>query len=88
MINDAQNEVNLLLEKAQSDRIRRIESAKTESREILKKRMENVKDTTKYEEIIKQARDETDLLRNKIKDRIPEVAEQITDFILKLGKEG
>ena len=47
MVTDAKNEVNLILEKAQSDRIKRIENAKTEVREILKKRMENAKDTSK-----------------------------------------
>ena len=85
MINDAQKEVKILLEKAHSDRIRRIENAKTESREILKKKMEEAKDTSKYEIIVKKAEDEADLLRNKIKNNIPKVAKQMTDFILKLG---
>lgn len=87
MVTDAKNEVNLILEKAQSDRIKRIENAKTEVREILKKRMENAKDTSKYQILITQAEDEAELLRSNIIENIPKVAKQITDFILKLGKE-
>lgn len=83
---DVETESALVIEKAQSDRIRRLEHAKTEAREILKKKVEEAKDTSNYINLIKDSEKSSEKLLEKVRPKIPEVTELVSDYILEIGK--
>jgi len=86
IVKDAETEVALVIEKAQSDRIRRLEYAKTEAREILKKKVEEAKDTSNYMKLIEDSEKSSEKLLDKVRPKIPKVAELVSDYILEIGK--
>ncbi len=83
---DAETESALVIEKAQSDRIRRLEHAKTEAREILKKKVEEAKDTSNYMKLIEDSEKSSEKLLDKVRPKIPEVTELVANHILEIGK--
>lgn len=85
IVKDAATESAMVIEKAQSARIRRLEHAKTEAREILKKKVEEAKDTSNYNKLIENAKKSSEKLFDKIRPKIPEVAELVSDHILEIG---
>lgn len=86
IVKDAETESALVIEKAQSERIRRLEQAKTEARELLKKKVEEAKDTSKYIKLVENAEKNSEKLFDKVRPKIPEVAELLSDYILEIGK--
>ncbi|MHA1465622.1 MAG: hypothetical protein ACTSQ2_11070 [Candidatus Heimdallarchaeaceae archaeon] len=48
--------------------------------------MEEAKDTSHYKKLIENAEKNSDKLLDKIRPKIPEVAELVSDHILKIGK--
>ncbi|MHA1201053.1 MAG: hypothetical protein ACTSQ4_00855 [Candidatus Heimdallarchaeaceae archaeon] len=82
---DAETESALVIEKAQSDRIRRLEHAKTEAREILKKKVEEAKDTSNYIKLIKDSEKSSEILLEKIRPKINEAADLVANHILEIG---
>lgn len=87
-IQDAKTEASKLLEKVQSDRIRRLENAKHEAREILKTKIEEARTSHDYDTLVERAEGECSKIREKTKERIPKVSKQVASFILEIGKEG
>ncbi|MBY9001137.1 MAG: hypothetical protein KGD64_09500 [Candidatus Heimdallarchaeota archaeon] len=87
IVKEAETESSIVMEKAQSERIRRLEQAKTEAREILKKKVEEAKDTSCYKDLIENAEKSSEKLSKDVRSKMPEVAEKISDFILKIGRE-
>ncbi len=86
IVKEAEIESALVIEKAQSERIRRLEHAKTEAREILKKKVEEAKDTSDYKKLIENANKNSEKLFDEVKPKIPEVAELVANHILEIGK--
>ncbi len=86
IVKDAETESALVTEKAQSDRIRRLEHAKTDARELLKKKVEEAKDTSTYLILIENAEKKSEKLFDEIRPKIPEVADLVSDYILEIGK--
>ncbi|MCG3227033.1 MAG: hypothetical protein H7645_08945 [Candidatus Heimdallarchaeota archaeon] len=87
-IQDSKTEASKLLEKAQNDRIRRLENAKHEAREILKTKIEEARTSHDYDILVEEAEGECAKIREKTKDKIPEVSKKVASFILEIGKEG
>ena len=86
ILRDVETESAFVIEKAQSDRIRRLEHAKTEAREILKKKVEEAKDTSNYIKLIEDSEKNSEKLLDKIRPKIPEVAELVSEYILEISK--
>ncbi len=86
IVKDAETESALVMEKVQSERIRKLEQAKTEARELLKKKVEEAKDTSQYSDLIENAEKNSKELFEKVKHKIPKVAELVSDHILEIGK--
>ena len=87
LVRDAKNKSSKILVKAQSERIRRLESAKREAREILKKKIDEARDSRKHEKVLASAEKESIELKEKTHPKIAETAKKIAEFILEISKE-
>ena len=85
IVSEANTESSFLIEKAQSDRVRRLEQAKHEAREILKKKIEEARDTKQFEQLITKAEKESAELIDTNKDKISKAAEEVAEFILNIN---
>jgi len=86
IVSEAKTESSFLIEKAQSDRVRRLEEAKHEAREILKKKIEEARDTKQFEQLIIEAEKESAELIEINKDKISRVAIKVAEFILDINE--
>lgn len=84
IITKAENETALLIEKAHSDKVRRLENAKKEAREVLKTKIEEAKDTSNYEILIKNAQRDVEKLFEYSKPKIKAISKEISEYVLTL----
>ncbi len=87
MIQKVEEEARTIIEKQESNRIKKLEQARHEARELLKQQLEEAKNTENYLIMIKEAEKQVAFLKKTTQTKMEEVAENIANLIVNANEE-